>query len=294
MQRVAFLPIVAIIGVCVRVCVCVCVCVCVFVCFCVFLCVCACACVCTCLCMCVCAPACLCVYVCVCVCIYVCPWAVCLCVCVYVCVCVCPYASMVNHRKTAWEKFAMFSPSCRPQRKSSNDVFCDVVAHVFDLVFESKKNRIETKCDIARIRPMRLSRKRWQIEQALPWPTHMKSLIGFRLVYIHLTMYHSKGQVVYISNICEYCEYFEYYEYLAKGDRYNKYCCHQCAGSRPELVSHGGRVTSACMCRMNCCWRWARPFGSVPFRPVRLRSRRAALVALPLLASGNVEANPGP
>ena len=48
------------------------------------------------------------------------------------------------------------------------------------------------------------------------------------------------------------------------------------------------------MCRMDCCWLWVPPFGSVLFRPGRSRCRRAALVALLLLASGNVEANPGP
>ena len=46
---------------------------------------------------------------------------------------------------------------------------------------------------------------------------------------------------------------------------------------------------SPCMCRMECCWLWVRPFGSVPFRPCHLRSRQAAL-----FASDNVEANPGP
>ena len=33
-----------------------------------------------------------------------------------------------------------------------------------------------------------------QLEQTLLLPTHRKSLIGFRLVYLHLTLTHFKGQ----------------------------------------------------------------------------------------------------
>ena len=50
---------------------------------------------------------------------------------------------------------------------------------------------------------------------------------------------------------------------------------------------------SPCMCHMDYCWTTYGPHGAAPFRPSRSRSRRAALVALLLLASGNVEVNPG-
>ena len=38
------------------------------------------------------------------------------------------------------------------------------------------------------------SRKRWRIEQTVRLPTHRKSLIGFQLVYLHLTFAFSKAQ----------------------------------------------------------------------------------------------------
>ena len=62
----------------------------------------------------------------------------------------------------------------------------DVVAHDLDLhfedqIFESRLNVIisQTLTD----------------EQTLPLSTNRKSHVGFRLVYLHLTLAHSKGQV---------------------------------------------------------------------------------------------------
>ena len=64
--------------------------------------------------------------------------SVCVCPCVYVFVCVfvclCPYASLLNQRKTSWDKSTMFTPSCWPQ-KSNPTTFGDVVAHDLDLLF---------------------------------------------------------------------------------------------------------------------------------------------------------------
>ena len=65
----------------------------------------------------------------------------CPCVYMYVCVrvCVCVYASLVDQSKTVCDKSTISSPSCRPQKKPSNDVFGDIVAHDRDLRFEGKK-----------------------------------------------------------------------------------------------------------------------------------------------------------
>ena len=41
---------------------------------------------------------------------------------------------------------------------------------------------------------MRISHKLWQIELTLLFPINRKSIIGFRMLYLRLTLTHSKGQ----------------------------------------------------------------------------------------------------
>ena len=50
-----------------------------------------------------------------------------------------------------------------------------------------------------------LSRKRWQTEQILLYPVHMKSPTGIWLVYLYLTLAHSNGQSQgHLHFNCEY------------------------------------------------------------------------------------------
>ena len=68
-------------------------------------------------------------------------------------------------------------------------------------------------------------------------PTYRKSLIGFRLVHLHLTLTHSKGQSQGHANF--YCEY------LVNGDRLDRYCYCQYIG--------------CCLLALDCCiyiWLW--------------------------------------
>ena len=174
----------------------VCVCVCVYVCVCVCVCACVCVCVCVCVraCVCVCERACVRLSVCVCVCAGACVSA-CGCVCVCVCVCACRSVCVclcVPRRWIAWKRFEI-NPSlftiCRQHKTPCNEVFDDFVPHDLDLFWRSK-----IRIDIILVDYTWLSHKRWQIEQTMLLPTHRKTLIGFRLVYLHFTLANSKGQ----------------------------------------------------------------------------------------------------
>ena len=67
-----------------------------------------------------------------------------------------------------------------------------------------------------------LSRKRCMETQQLP--THRKSFVGFRSLYLHFILAHSKGQGQGHAN-------FDY-EYLVNGDGSDKYCYCQYIRSR--------------------------------------------------------------
>ena len=54
-------------------------------------------------------------------------------------------------------------------------------------------------------------------------PAYRKSLIGFRMVYLHMTLAHSNGQSQ--GRVNAHCEY------LVNGDRWDKYCYCQNIGS---------------------------------------------------------------
>ena len=115
--------------------------------------------------------------------------------CVCACVCAC-----VPHWWIRWQRFEINAPFCHHllghKKKPFNDVFGDVVAHDLDPTFLRTKIRIET----VSIHWTWLSLAK-MTDQILLLIIYRKSLIGFRMVYLHFISVPSKVKVK-VMQIC--------------------------------------------------------------------------------------------
>ena len=97
----------------------------------------------------------------------------------------CVYRRWCTRCKRVEMNLPVFSPYFRPQKKPCNDVLDDI-----NVLFEGQR------CESSSLwrSNMIIFCQRWLSEQTSLLPTHGKSLIRFRWVYLHLTLAYSKGQ----------------------------------------------------------------------------------------------------